>query len=75
MKFTFTNKETYLAYRSEWKAQYKKLSADIRAVKHTWKHHSLRRKATAMLEELKLARVEAQRLYQAERATLQPVAA
>lgn len=30
MKFTFTNKEEYLAYLSEWKAKYKQLSQDIR---------------------------------------------
>ena len=31
--FTFTNKETYLAYRSEWKANYKKLTETIREYK------------------------------------------
>ena len=30
MKFAFTNKEEYLAYRSNWKAQYKELSQQIR---------------------------------------------
>jgi len=33
MKFTFTTKEEYLAYRSNWKAQYKQLSQDIRDLK------------------------------------------
>jgi len=31
--FTFTNKETYLAYRSNWKAEYKQLSQQIRDYK------------------------------------------
>jgi hypothetical protein len=97
MKFTFTNKETYLAYRSEWKAQYKQLSQDIRDLKFCrafpqakrfenpknveryreiekrlfnnantcveWKLEQYRNKATAMLEELKEAKVEAQHQY------------
>ena len=68
----FTNKETYLAYRSEWKAEYKKLSQKIREFKDdvrgrniTWeealKLYKLKRKATDMLEELKEAKVESQR--------------
>jgi hypothetical protein len=36
MKFTFTNKEEYLAYRSNWKAEYKALSQTIRERK--WLH-------------------------------------
>ncbi len=36
MKFTFTNKEEYLAYRSAWKAEYKELSKTIRQRK--WLH-------------------------------------
>jgi len=30
---TFNSKETYLAYRSAWKAEYKKLSAEIRILR------------------------------------------
>src|SRR5215510_8812980 len=30
---TFNSKETYLAYRSAWKAEYKKLSAEIRTLR------------------------------------------
>ena len=30
---TFDSKETYLAYRSAWKAEYKSLSAEIRALR------------------------------------------
>jgi hypothetical protein len=76
MKFTFTNKETYLAYRSEWKANYKALTQGIRNLKAemresghqiTWTEFSqlskLKAKATAMLEERKESKVEAQRQY------------
>jgi len=101
MTFTFTNKETYLQYRADWKQRYAKLSALIRDFKFArqgtlkitrlgqsmeryaaiekahrtqwgfypavlaWAH---RRKATAMLDELKLAKIEAQRQYLADRA-------
>src|SRR5689334_11154138 len=91
--FTFTNKETYLAYRSEWKAKYKELSQQIRDYKFCRWYSSLgqerqtpdmdgrfndlmakygnsvyyvyplKKRATSMLEELKLAKVEAQRQY------------
>jgi hypothetical protein len=30
---TFNSKETYLAFRSAWKAEYKKLSAEIRTLR------------------------------------------
>jgi hypothetical protein len=33
MKFTFTDKASYLAFRQEWKNDYAKLTADIRAQK------------------------------------------
>lgn len=36
MKFTFTNKEEYLAYRSAWKTEYKELSRTIKERK--WLH-------------------------------------
>ena len=102
MKFTFTNKEMYLAYRSNWKAQYKELSTNIRNAKFCcWfaslsnpdritpeleqrfaslsKWHGSTRygimkdkaKATAMLEELKEAKLEAQRQYLAAKAEKQ----
>jgi hypothetical protein len=106
MKFTFTNKETYLAYRSNWKSQYKELSTNIRNAKFCcWfttlsnperitpelekryaslsKWHGSTRygimkdktKATAMLEELKEAKQEAQRQYLAEKEAKQELIA
>ena len=99
MKFTFTNKEEYLAYRSNWKAEYKELSQKIRNAKFCkwycslgearttpeltarfqaighgtdwgyWSIYKMRQKATAMLEELKLAKVEANRQYLASKQT------
>lgn len=36
---TFNSKETYLAYRSEWKAEYKNLSTEIRALRLADRFH------------------------------------
>ncbi len=97
--FTFNSKETYLAYRSEWKAQYKELSQQIRNAKFCrwycslrnpkritpamtarfqkigpttdwtyWNIFKMRERATFMLEQLKLAKQEAQRQYLAAKA-------
>jgi hypothetical protein len=97
MNTSFTNKESYLAYRSAWKAEYKQLSQDIRDLKFCrafpranrfnnpynveryreiekrlfnnpntcveWKLEQARAKATAMLEDLKEAKVKAQEQY------------
>lgn len=81
----FTNKEEYLAYRSNWKAEYKQLSKDIRTLKAemresghqiTWSEFSQLKKlkinATEMLEALKQAKIEAQNQYLASKAN-QPV--
>lgn len=76
--FTFTNKETYLAYRSEWKANYKNLSQEIRSLKTEIKEtqrakgyagsmqYALLKKraeAKAMLGDLELSKEIAQRQY------------
>lgn len=97
MEFTFTNKKEYMAYRSNWKAEYKELSQQIRDLKFCrafptanrfedpknveryreiekrlfnnvntsveWTLYEKRNKATYMLEQLKEAKVEAQRQY------------
>lgn len=75
---TFNSKETYLANRSNWKAQYKQLSQQIRElnndIKDAQRHReyagvmqyrklNLRKQATFMIEELKSAKVESQRQY------------
>jgi len=89
----FTTKEEYLAYRSEWKAQYKVLSKQIRDAKFCrwfctlkneerikshlahfqtighktdwtyWGIRTLSVQATNMLEQLQLAKQEAQSQY------------
>lgn len=74
----FNSKETYLAYRSEWKANYKTLSQEIRELRNEIKVTQrakgyagsmqytllkLRAKATAMIEERKASKAEAQRQY------------
>ena len=71
----FNSKETYLAYRSNWKAEYKLLSEEIREWKldirnthcpSSYQYSGLREykdKATLMLMELKESKQEAQRQY------------
>lgn len=53
MKFKFTNKEEYLAYRSNWKAEYKELSQQIRDYKFCRWFVSLKnpKRITSELEE------------------------
>ena len=76
----FNNKETYLDYRSNWKAEYNTLSNEIRELKKqtreschhiTWSEYlalkRLKDKATAMLEERKASKIEAQRQYLASK--------
>ena len=78
MNTSFNSKETYLAYRSEWKANYKTLSQEIHELRNEIKETQrakgyagsmqytlikLRAKATAMIEERKASKVEAQRQY------------
>lgn len=41
MKTQFNSKETYLAYRSEWKATYKQISHNIRTLRYA--HNALQR--------------------------------
>ena len=77
-KYTFNSKETYLAYRSNWRANYKALSQQIRELSNDikvtqrekgyagamqYQKLKLRAQATAAIEEMKGARVEAQRQY------------
>jgi len=73
---TFNSRETYIAFRSEWKAEYKQVSTDIRedknAIKnsqreagHTapqiyWRLGRSRRRANEMLELLTVAKKKAQ---------------
>lgn len=77
----FTNKEEYLAWRAEWRAQYAQLTQDIREHKlqrkdrdpatrssaqyYCWK---CRKEATELLELRKKSKVEAQRQYLAAKA-------
>lgn len=78
MTAKFTNKEEYLQYRKEWKAEYKQLSNEIREnkkdMKDVMRHNEYaggiqsclirqRYEATTMLEQLKDAKAEAQRQY------------
>jgi hypothetical protein len=83
MDINFTNKETYLAYRAEWKAQYKQLSAEIRKAKldlktaqregtASWRHFRAcsdgKARAREMLDQLRDAKIEAQRQWLEQKA-------
>lgn len=87
-KFTFTNKEEYLAYRSNWKAEYKELSKTIRELKdeirETQKNKinagrmqydliKKRKAARFMMDDLKFSKMEAQRQYLEQKQSLQAV--
>jgi hypothetical protein len=78
MTTTFNSRETYLAYRADWKASYNDLSQEIRGLKRICKKggdtaseqsrlHYLSKEATAKLEELKEAKLEAGRQWAASR--------
>jgi len=77
----FTNKEEYLAWRAEWRAQYAQLTQDIREYKLLRKDRdpasrshakyrcwACRKEATALLELRKKSKIEAQRQYLATKA-------
>ena len=67
--FSFTTRETYIAYRADWRAKYKALSQEIRDLKRTMatmkgedtsdeqsKLHYLRVRANNMMLELTAAK-------------------
>ena len=101
--FTFDSRETYLAWRTTWKADYKALSAEIRILRladcyrqrkefahlaltdgehrcllaadeitgagsYVYRRQLRSARATAMLAELKAAKIESQRQYLARKA-------
>ena len=84
--FTFNTKETYLAYRAEWKAEYAQLSNTLRETKLAikkqhqekgWADYQLwvlLRKSVAranvMLDDLKEAKVDAGRQYNLQKEEL-----
>jgi len=66
MKITFTSKETYLAWRAEWRAKYADLSQTIRQcrIDHDRSGREFyRTRAREMMEVRKESKVEAQRQY------------
>jgi hypothetical protein len=48
---TFNSKETYLAYRSAWKAEYKNLSAEIRTLRQADRYRQRKEFAHQALTE------------------------
>lgn len=75
MTLTFTNKETYLAWRTEWRAQYAELTQTIRQcrIDHDRSGREFYRvQARKMMEVRSESKVEAQRQYLAAKAALEP---
>ncbi|HET8688787.1 MAG TPA: hypothetical protein VFM18_19390 [Methanosarcina sp.] len=83
--FTFNSRETYLAFRKEWKEEYLKVSKEIRESKNESKNmqregrHSYsvyaklaanRRVANELLETLKEAKQKAQQQYMEQQGEL-----
>ena len=79
----FTDKESYLMWRTAWRAHYAELTKAIRAQKHLRRHKDAeertgaqcrcalyRKEAAALLAQRKRSKLEAQRHYQAGK--LQP---
>jgi len=78
---TFTDKDSYLTWRAEWKAEYVELSSRIRALRAVWRsqgsnhapetHHALftsRAVARTVLALRAASKVKAERLYQEAKA-------
>lgn len=79
--FNFNNRDTYLAFRSEWKKEYFELSQQIRELKAqyrdelalgkgSYKHYDIirkRREANAMMQLLEEAKLESARQWTASR--------
>jgi len=66
MELNFTNRETYLAWRANWRAAYKELSAEIRTgrgeLANTFRENS--QKAYGIQSELRSNRILANRMME-----------
>lgn len=79
--FTFNDRDTYLAFRAEWRQEYNELTQEIRKLKATWAeeirsgrggytHYAVfrkRREASAMMQLLEEAKLESARQWAAAR--------
>lgn len=77
MTITFTNKETYLAWRAEWRAEYADLSQTIRQCRIDRDRSGrefYRTRAREMMEVRKESKIEAQRQYLAAKAAREQAA-
>jgi len=59
MKSTFNSKETYLVWRSEWRADYKALSEAIRETKYGRWHDNALRNTPGLISQAQTARYRA----------------
>lgn len=79
--FNFTDRDTYIAFRAEWRSKYQELSQTIRELKSqhreelasgkgSYKHYDIirrRREANAMMQLLEEAKLESARQWAASR--------
>lgn len=79
--FTFNDRDTYIAFRAEWRGKYQELSQTIRELKTqhreelasgkgSYKHYEIfrkRREANAMMQLLEEAKLESARQWAASR--------
>ena len=80
-EFNFNSRETYLAFRTAWKKEYKELTLEIRKLKSTWVEEiksgrggstiyaiiRKRKEATNMMQLLADAKLESARQWTAAR--------
>lgn len=78
MKLPFNNKETYLAWRAEWRANYRELSQTIRQCKIDHDRSGreyYRARAREQMEIRKQSKLQSQECFLAERAAKAALAA
>ena len=79
---TFTDRDGYLAWRADWRAEYKEISANIREMRAVWRaegsHHEFplhsqlyekRARARSMLTLRRASKIRVEQLYQEAKAT------
>lgn len=60
--FTFSDRDTWLAYRAEWKAKYRNQSDLIRGIKRELREEVMQERASNLQSQLHYARIKANEL-------------
>lgn len=60
--FTFNSRDTYVAYRADWRARYKKLTLEIRANKAAQRASKSSDEVAGLQSELHYLRIQANRM-------------